>query len=110
MPKQTFYNLPVEKKEVLVEAGEKEFSRVPFFEASIANIVKEAGIPRGSFYQYFDDKEDLYFYILNQYAAEKRFQLITLLEKHDGNIFEAIADLCLVILNKIEDDTSRQFF
>lgn len=110
MPRQTFYNLPVEKKEVLVEAGEKEFSRVPLFEASIANIVKDAGIPRGSFYQYFDDKEDLYFYILKQYATEKKIQLIALLEKHDGNIFEAITDLYLVILNRIEDDASRQFF
>src|SRR5699024_2581867 len=110
MPRQTFYNLPVEKKEVLVEAGEKEFSRVPLFEASIANIVKDAGIPRGSFYQYFDDKEDLYFYILKQYAAEKRIQLIALLEKHDGNIVEAISDLYIAILNRIEEDASRQFF
>lgn len=110
MPKQTFYNLPVEKKEVLVEAGEKEFSRVPLFEASIANIVKEAGIPRGSFYQYFNDKEDLYFYILKQYAAEKRLRLIALLKKHEGDVFEAVTELCLVILNTMNDEASQGYF
>src|SRR5690625_535360 len=107
MPRQTFYNLPTEKQEVLIEAGEKEFSRVPLFEASIANIVKEAGIPRGSFYQYFHDKEDFYFYILNQYADEKRKRFIRLLEKHDGNIFYAVSDLCEDLLIRI-DMTNKQ--
>src|SRR5699024_11492266 len=92
----------------LDDGGQIEFSRVPLFEASSANIVKEAGIPRGSFYQYFDDKVDLYFYILKQYAAEKRIQLIALLEKHDGNIFEAISDLYIAILNRIEEDRSEE--
>jgi len=110
MPRQTFYNLPTEKQEVLIEAGEKEFSRVPLFEASIANIVKEAGIPRGSFYQYFHDKEDFYFYILNQYADEKRKRFIRLLEKHDGNIFYAVSDLCEDLLIRIDMTNDKQFF
>lgn len=110
MPRQTFYNLPIEKQEVLIEAGEKEFSRVPLFEASIANIVKEAGIPRGSFYQYFHDKEDFYFYILNQYADEKRKRFIRLLEKHDGNIFYAVSDLCEDLLIRIDMTNDKQFF
>ena len=110
MPRQTFYNLPIEKQEVLIEAGEKEFSRVPLFEASIANIVKEAGIPRGSFYQYFQDKEDFYFYILNQYADEKRKRFIRLLEKHNGNIFYAVSDLCEDLLIRIDMTNDKQFF
>lgn len=110
MPRQTFYNLPIEKQEVLIEAGEKEFSRVPLFEASIANIVKEAGIPRGSFYQYFQDKEDFYFYILNQYADEKRKRFIRLLEKHNGNIFYAVSDLCEDLLIRIDRKNDKQFF
>ncbi|WP_240452190.1 TetR/AcrR family transcriptional regulator [Virgibacillus sp. YIM 98842] len=61
MPKQTFFNLPEDKKTILLDAVEKEFSRVPLFEASVANMVQDAGIPRGSFYQYFDNKEDAFF-------------------------------------------------
>ncbi len=58
MPKQTFLSLPEDKQNTLIQSAKKEFSRVPLHEASIANIIKDAGIPRGSFYQYFEDKEN----------------------------------------------------
>ncbi|MFK4998922.1 TetR/AcrR family transcriptional regulator [Bacillus sp. N9] len=43
----------------------------------MANIVKEAGIPRGSFYQYFEDKEDAFFYLLNELTQENKKSLYT---------------------------------
>ena len=64
MPKQTFYNLKEEKREKIEQALLKEFSNNTFEGASISNIIAEAQIPRGSFYQYFESKEDLLrFYI-----------------------------------------------
>ena len=65
MPTQTFFHLPKENKKTN-RGCENRVSRVPLKEASIANIVKLADIPRGSFYQYFEDKEDLYFITLRQ--------------------------------------------
>ena len=62
VPKPTFLNLSKEKQELLITAAKKEFSRVPLNGASISNIIKDAGIPRGSFYQYFEDKEDIFFF------------------------------------------------
>lgn len=59
MPKETFFKLAEEKKEKIINAAKKEFKRVPLEQASIKNIVEDAGIARGSFYQYFDSKEDL---------------------------------------------------
>ena len=53
MPKQTFFNLKEDKKEKIEKALIKEFSRNSFEKASISNIILEANIPRGSFYQYF---------------------------------------------------------
>lgn len=38
---------------------------MPFKETSIQKIVEQAGIARGSFYQYFTSKEDLLFYLLH---------------------------------------------
>lgn len=64
MPKETFMKLSQEKKDKIIIAAKKEFSRVPFEETSIKNIVEEAGIARGSFYQYFDSKEDLLKYLM----------------------------------------------
>lgn len=59
MPKETFLNLPEEKKKKIIKAAQDEFERVPLEQASIKNIVENAGIARGSFYQYFESKEDL---------------------------------------------------
>ena len=77
MPSSTFLNLPAEKQEKLLEAATREFSHKPFNEASINQIIKEAGIPRGSFYMYFQDKEDLFRYLLKGYVD----QLFMLLEE-----------------------------
>ena len=59
MPKETFLKLPQEKKTKIIKAAKKEFKRAPLEQASIKNIVEDAGIARGSFYQYFESKEDL---------------------------------------------------
>ena len=68
MPKDTFLNLSEDKKNKIINAAKKEFARVPIEEASIKNIVEEAEIARGSFYQYFESKADLLKYILNSKA------------------------------------------
>jgi AcrR family transcriptional regulator len=89
LPKPTFFNLKEEKRNVLVEAAKKEFSRVSLYDASIANILKTAGIPRGSFYQYFENKEDAFFYLVGEHARKRFETFIALLETHDGDLFEA---------------------
>lgn len=71
MPKETFINLKPHKKEKLMQAMTKELSIHTFEHLSIANIVRDAEIPRGSFYQYFEDKEDLYQYYFAHIANLK---------------------------------------
>lgn len=64
MPKQTFFNLPNDKRERIIECAINEFSNYDYNQASINRIVKDAGIAKGSFYQYFEDKLELYKYLL----------------------------------------------
>jgi len=64
VPTSTFFRLPEEKRQRLIDAAWEEFSRTSFSDASINRIIHEARIPRGSFYQYFADKEDLFWYLL----------------------------------------------
>lgn len=71
VPKDTFNNLSEDKKKRIFDAAVEEFSKKRFSEASINQIVKGAEISRGSFYQYFKDKEDLYLYVLMQIGREK---------------------------------------
>ncbi len=66
MPKDTFFNLSEQKRKAVFDAAVEEFSAHMFSEASINRIVKAAQIPRGSFYQYFDGKEDLFSYVIVQ--------------------------------------------
>ena len=68
MPTTTFFNLPPPKRERLLRAAVSEFVQKPFNEVSINSIIRIAQIPRGSFYQYFSDKSDLFHHILGHYA------------------------------------------
>ena len=56
----TFERLPEEKKDRIIQAARAEFIRNPYEKTSINRILAEAEIPKGSFYQYFDDKSDLF--------------------------------------------------
>lgn len=71
MPTPTYFNLPKEKREAIEQASILEFANHTFSEASINQIVKASNISRGSFYQYFEDKEDCYLHILTMIAKEK---------------------------------------
>ena len=62
MVKQTFFNLPDEKKQRVTTALLHEFSNHPLPDAQVARIVTEAEIARGAFYKYFDDLTDAYAY------------------------------------------------
>ena len=93
MPSSTFLNLPAEKQEKLLKAATREFSHRPFNEASINQIIKEAGIPRGSFYMYFQDKEDLFRYLLRGYVDQLFMLLEEFLLQNGGDIFRALLAL-----------------
>lgn len=70
MASETFLRLDDVKRQKLLDIAIKEFSRVNYNEVSINRIIKEAGISRGSFYMYFENKNDLYFYLLDKYQKE----------------------------------------
>lgn len=65
MPTPTFNNLKEEKKARVVNAAVKEFASRSLREANLSNIVKDAKIARGSIYQYFESKDDLYIYVFD---------------------------------------------
>jgi len=71
LPKQTFLNLPEEKRNVIVNAAIDEFAEYGFEAASINRIVANSGISKGSFYQYFEDKRDVFMYLLAVLEKEK---------------------------------------
>lgn len=110
MPKSTFYNLNSEKREKIEKALKNEFSKHTFEKASISNIIEEAKIPRGSFYQYFEDKEDALKHIINNFLKEEREKLAKLLTKNDGDIFLTTVDLYIHFVDKNYNETEMRLF
>jgi len=72
MPKQTFLNLPSEKREQIVNAAVEEFAANGLENASTNRIVAQSGISKGSFYQYFEDKQDVFDYLVTLLGEEKQ--------------------------------------
>jgi AcrR family transcriptional regulator len=71
LPKQTFLNLPDEKRKVIIDAAIDEFAEYGLENASTNRIVANSGIAKGSFYQYFEDKQDVFMYLLTILENEK---------------------------------------
>jgi AcrR family transcriptional regulator len=70
MPKETFLNLDTSKRDKIIKAAKEEFTKYQIHKARVSNIIKTANIPRGSFYQYFEDLEDLYFFVIDELFDE----------------------------------------
>lgn len=109
MPTKTFFNLPKEKRIRILRAGKKEFSRVPLDKAVIANIAKDAGIPRGSFYQYFSSLEDLFSYIVDYMYGFNKKKFEESLANHNNDIFLAIKENFAQEIERLTKEENKQF-
>ena len=97
MPTETFFNLPEEKKQRIIEAAIDEFSRYSFHKARVTAIADNAGIAKGSFYQYFEDKKDLYKYLM-EIIAEKKLSYINkdmLMNREKYGFFQLLREVFL---------------
>lgn len=70
MPLKLFHELDSEKKSRIISAGITEFAQYGYVNSSTNRIVKNAGISKGSLFQYFSGKEDFYFHILDIVFSE----------------------------------------
>ena len=64
MPTPTFANLSEDKRTRIIEAMKQEFATYSYTRASIDRMTAAAGISKGSFYQYFEDKRDAYAHLV----------------------------------------------
>ena len=110
MPTATFFRLELEKQEKIITAAKKEFSAESVQDASIANIIKEADIPRGSFYQYFSGKEDLFYYLFDLVRKKPEEQFIFYLENADGDLFQTFRDFFSYFAKLVLEGEEKEFF
>ena len=64
MPAPTFFNLEEAKRTRFIRRALEEFTFNNYQDASISRILKSLGVAKGSFYQYFEDKYELFIYLI----------------------------------------------
>ena len=63
MPKPTFEKLPDSKRASFLKGFLEEFAAKNYDKASVSVVVRKLNIAKGSVYQYFENKLDLYLYL-----------------------------------------------
>lgn len=69
MPRPRFDRVAPEKRDALLDAAAHEFAAHGYENGSINRVLLAAGLSKGSFYYYFDDKADLAAAVLNREAS-----------------------------------------
>lgn len=105
--KKTFYNLPEEKRQRIIDAIMKEFAGSTTEKVSINRIVKSANISRGSFYQYFDDKVDLVEVLTTAFIDITIEKIFKALKNSNGDIFYTYEKLFDIIANLADDSKEK---
>ncbi len=94
MPKKTFFNINEEKRKMIEEKAINEFAVYSYENSSINRIVENCKISKGSFYQYFENKEDLFRYIISL-SVEKKMKYVnaTLISEIDNGFIKIIKEI-----------------
>lgn len=89
MPKDTFNKIPEEKRDRLLLEAAKLFAEKGFNETDMNGLAKKAGVSKGSLYDYFDSKTDLYLYVCRD-GLEKSRQAVYSDIKPEWDIFTQV--------------------
>lgn len=107
MPLKTYYNLDQDKKSRIFHAGLLEFTYQEKDNASVNNIVRIANISKGSFYQYFKDKDDFYWFIVMK-VFEGQLEIYNQqLKQFQGDIFKTEESILDGFLDLLDDQKIR---
>lgn len=90
-----FQSLKLEKQERIINAAIKEFIKSGFERASTNEIVKDAKISKGSLFNYFKNKRDLYMYLI-EYTIEVIEKLYKETDLNETDIFNRIGQMGMV--------------
>lgn len=97
MPTDTFFNLPPEKRARVVAAALDEFAGYSYDSASISRICTRAEIAKGSFYQYFASKIDLFEWLVFEELSRQKLGFV---KEHvtlpaDGDFFASMEEFAV---------------
>lgn len=110
MPKKTYFNLGDEKKTKVYETLKKNFEEKAIKDVTVKDIVDELGIPRGSFYQYFDSIKEAYFYVLENELVEIHEGFIKLVRENGMDVILALDLFGEIAADEIFNDKNYKLY
>ncbi len=95
MPTVTWARLDPVRRAAVVEAAESEFSEHGFSQGSLNVIARRGGVAKGSLFQYFADKRDLYTFIVEGASERVRSHIEARIRELDPSrpIFDFLTEL-----------------
>lgn len=113
MPKTTFFNLPSERQQEIIDKAENIFLRHSY-DISLVRLLEELGLASGTFYRYFADKDDLYLHMMEITSEQRSMPDASIFhpayeELTDENFDERTRRRNLVF-QKAPDEVVRRFY
>jgi len=93
--REQFNSLEPEKQERIINAALREFARSGYEKASTNAIIKEANIAKGSLFNYFNSKKDLYLSLFD-YVSKVIDEIYTQIDWNETDLFERLKQFGLV--------------
>jgi TetR/AcrR family transcriptional regulator len=72
MPKPTFKHLPDEKRERILRKASQLFATRGFNQTDMGEIARQSGVAKGSLYNYFQSKDELFLYVCRDAIERSR--------------------------------------
>ena len=83
MPTSTWFRLNVAKRERVLEVAMREFGENGYSTGSLNTIAREAGIAKGSLFQYFTDKLEFFAFVCDETSRRAREEIERRIERID---------------------------
>jgi AcrR family transcriptional regulator len=85
VPTQTWENLDAAKRGRVLVAAMREFGRHGFSAGSLNVVARDAGVAKGSLFQYFDDKLELFAFVCEVVSRDVRDTLMGAMAERAGD-------------------------
>lgn len=98
MPTSTWFRLTVAKRERVLQSAMREFGEHGYSTGSLNTIAREAGIAKGSLFQYFTDKLEFFAYVCDEASRriredmERRIGGLDFDQPFEGWLFDVLCE------------------
>jgi AcrR family transcriptional regulator len=103
---EKFLNLSDDKKNKIINAALKVFSKTTYKKASTDEIVEAAGISKGALFHYFNSKKNLYLYLYDYIIDVLLKEYYARINMQERDIFERLKNIVAIkmsLLSKYPD-------